>query len=526
MDRSKKVDHCKTHSRRGESTPSHKLRHKKSSRSPYRLAQHAEHIRNRHLADETITIPQYRPLLRHRLARTGLIELSKNSPFTIHPRTIMRLPLLIVLLSLPAAFAEPAPEDFASNWHQWRGPNSTGHSPTATPPISWSETDNVLWKVPIEGHGTASPIVWNDRVFILTAINTGVVDPALPKPEDQPKRVFGITHPNTAYQFVVLCLDRQTGQTIWRDVAAEMIPHEGHHNDASFASASPITDGERLYCWFGSAGLFCYDLAGNRLWQRDLGKAYVGASLGEGTSPAVYGDRIVIVRDHARQSTIEVLDTGTGDTVWKKDRDEPNAWATPRVVDHNGHVQVITAASNFVRSYDLSSGEIIWQCSGLTGNVTPVPAVYKDTVICMSGYKGFKVISFPLNATGEVSSTDTRWSHSRGTPYVPSSVLAGDHLYFTQSNQAILTCLNAETGSTIIDRTRLDGLQNIYSSPVAANGHIYITGRNGRTLVLKQGDNFNVVANNNIGERVDASPAVAGDQLFVRSLKSLFCIAE
>ena len=439
----------------------------------------------------------------------------------------MRLPLLFVFFSVATAFAEPTGHEFASNWHRWRGPNSTGYSPTATPPIAWSETENLRWKVPVEGHGTASPIVWNDRIFVLTAVNSGIVDPTLPKPEDQPKRVFGITHPNTTYQFIVLCIDCKTGETLWRDVAIELIPHEGHHNDASFASASPVTDSERLYCWFGSAGLFCYDLTGNRLWQRDLGKAYVGASLGEGASPAVHGDRVVIVRDHARQSTIEVLDTATGDTVWKQDRDEPNAWATPRIIEHSGHTQVITAASNFVRSYDLNTGKIIWQCSGLTGNVTPVPAIRNDSVICMSGYEGFKAMSFPLDATGDISNSDRiNWSTDRGTPYVPSSVLVDDHLYFTQSNQPILTCLNADTGEPIIDRTRLDGLKNIYSSPVAANGHIYVTGRNGRTVVLKHGNSLEIVAKNQINGRVDASPALAGDQIFIRTLTDLYCVGR
>ena len=199
----------------------------------------------------------------------------------------------------------------ANNWSQWRGPEANGVSRTAKPPIRWSESKNIKWKVAIDGNGGSTPIVWGNKVFLLTAINTGKVDPSLPKPEDQPKRVFGIKYPNTTYQFVVLCLDRSTGKELWRRIATEQIPHEGHHGHNDFASASPTTDGERLYCWFGSAGMYCYDLNGKVLWRRDLGKAYVGASLGEGCSPVVHDGKVVIVRDHARQSSIEVLDAKT-----------------------------------------------------------------------------------------------------------------------------------------------------------------------------------------------------------------------
>ena len=339
------------------------------------------------------------------------------------------------------------PEDAARNWHQWRGPDVTGVSPTASPPRQWSEDQNIRWKVAIDGKGVASPIVWEDQVFILTAINTGEVYPTLPKPEDQPKRVFGITHPNTKYQFVVLSLDRETGKENWRQIATQGIPHEGHHGDASFASASPYTDGERLYCWFGSQGLFCYDLDGQKLWERDLGPAYVGASLGEGSSPVVYDGKLVLVRDHSRQSTIHVLDAKSGETIWEQDRDEGNAWATPRVIQHSGRTQVITAASKHIRSYDLETGEIIWHCSGLTGNVTPCPVVENDLVYCMSGYEGHALLALRLSATGDLKETEAVvWSRDKGTPYVPSPVLYDGRLYFTQSNQGILTVVDSTTG--------------------------------------------------------------------------------
>ena len=230
---------------------------------------------------------------------------------------ILSTALLCNALTSSAADFEKAK---ANNWHQWRGPDATGSSATARPPVTWSEDKNIQWKVPIPGYGSASPIIWGNKVFILTAVNTGKVDPSLPKPEDQPKRIFGITHPNSVYEYVVMCLDRQTGQTLWRQVATRRVPHEGAHGDNNFASASPTTDGERLYCWFSSAGLFCYNLNGKKLWERDLGKAVMGAFLGEGCSPVIHDQSLVIVRDHARQSSIEVLNSLNGKTLWKKNR--------------------------------------------------------------------------------------------------------------------------------------------------------------------------------------------------------------
>ena len=414
-----------------------------------------------------------------------------------------------------------------TNWHQWRGPEANGVSRTATPPIEWSEGENIRWKMPIDGNGSSTPIIWDNKVFLLTAIDTGKVDPSLPKPEDQPERVFGIKYPNTTYRFAVLCLDRKTGKELWRRTATERIPHEGHHGDNDFASASPTTDGERLYCWFGSAGLFCYDLDGNRLWDRDLGKAYMGASLGEGCSPVVHDGRLVIVRDQQRQSAIEVLDARTGEMRWKADREEPNAWATPMILHHSGKTQVVTAASNMVRSYDLSDGEIIWQCSGLTGNVIPSPVVDGDVVYCMSGYQGCALLALPLSATGDISSSDAIvWTRSRGTPYVPSPLLYDGKLYFSQSNQAILSCLDSKTGDEIMDRTRLSGISRIYASPVGARGRVYITGRNGTTLVLQRSEELKMLATNKLDDQFDASPALAGNQLFLRGSNFLYCIVD
>ena len=440
--------------------------------------------------------------------------------------------LALLTICLFASFAhvnESKAEDFDAakyhNWHQWRGPDATGVAKLGEPPLQWSEEKNVRWKVPIDGRGSSTPIIWGDQVFLLTAVNTGKVDPELPKPEDQPPRLFGITFPNTTYEFLVLCLDRKTGRELWRQTATEKVPHEGHHGDNNFASASPTTDGERLYAWFGSAGLFCYDLSGELLWKRDLGEVDMRRSFGEGCSPVVHGNYLVINRDNEGQSYIVVLNAKTGETIWEAKRDEPSAWATPLVVEQDGVAQVITSASNRVRGYALADGELIWECGGQVGNVTPSPVTNGELVFCMSGYRGNALYALPMDAKGDITESDKiAWTKNRGTPYVPSPLLYDGWLYFNQSNDAIFTCLNADSGDEVIERTRLPDLRRVYASPVGAANRVYFVGREGVTLVLERTDSLKVLAVNRLDDGIDASPAIVGNQLFLRGEKHLYCL--
>jgi len=324
-----------------------------------------------------------------------------------------------------------------------------------------------------------------------------------------------------------LCLDRNTGKELWRKIAAEEIPQEGHHGDNSFASASPTTDGQRLYVCFGSAGVYCYDLDGNLVWDRDLGPVETRLSFGEGSSPVVHDGRLLIVRDHDQQSYITMLDAETGKPNWQRARDEPSAWATPLVVEHDGRTQIITNGRNRVRSYDLNGGSLLWECGGQVSNVTPSPVATDDTVFCMSGYKGSALYALPLNATGDITdSSKVVWSKSKDTPYVPSPLLYDGRLYINKSNDPIMVSLDAKTGEPLIERTRMPGIRGLYASPVGAAGRVYFVGRHGTTLVLEHGDTFNVLATNTLDAHIDASPAMVGNDLFLRSKTHLYCVAE
>jgi outer membrane protein assembly factor BamB len=411
------------------------------------------------------------------------------------------------------------------NWPHWRGPLVTGVAPHGDPPVNWSESQNVKWKVEIPGRGVATPIIWNQQVFALTAIDTSKTVEDAPKPEDQPERPFGIKFPNTLYRFTVLCLDRATGKTLWERTATESLPHEGHHGDSSFASASPVTDGRRLYVSFGSRGVFCYDLAGELQWHRPVDTVQTRLSFGEASSPVVHGDALVLNRDNEGHSQILVLDARSGDLRWKVDRDEVSAWATPLVTESGGKTQVVTNASNRVRSYDLATGEVLWECGGQVSNVIPSPVRFGDLVCCMSGYKGSVAMAIPLDSTGDVTNGNrVAWRHDRDTPYVPSPLLYGDLLYFNKSNNAVLTCLDARTGKPVVEATRLPELSNIYASPVGAAERVYFVGRDGTTLVLQHGPRLEPLATNRLDDAIDASPAIAGKQLFLRGRKFLYCL--
>jgi outer membrane protein assembly factor BamB len=428
------------------------------------------------------------------------------------------------IVAASSARADDFSDKRSRNWHQWRGPNATGLAPDADPPTEWSESKNLKWKAEIPGFGKSSPIVWENKVFLTTAIDTARIVPGATKPEDQPERQFGIKFPNTLYKFVVYCLDRDTGKVLWERTAVEELPHEGHHGDNSHASASPITDGKKLYVSFGSRGFYCYDLDGKKLWEQKLPKVETRLSFGEGSSPAVYGDTVVLVRDNETSSGIVAMNAATGKARWTKPRQEPSAWATPLILEHKGKVQVVTNATNKVRSYDLKTGDLLWECGGQVTNVTPSPVPYGDDVICMSGYRGSIAMKLPLDAKGDITgSPSIEWKYDKDTPYVPSPLLYGDLLYFNKLNNAILTILDARTGQSVRGPERIEGLQSIYASPVGAADRVYFTSRNGTTAVYKVGPEPEVLSVNKLEDLVDASLALAGKQLFLRGRESLYC---
>ncbi len=422
------------------------------------------------------------------------------------------------------------------NWHQWRGPLATGVAPEGDPPVHWGEDLNVAWKIEIPGRGSATPVVWNDRIFILTAVaveDGGAVssnrgghgraeDPEIP----QRQRGRGV--PPTAQEFVVIAIDRGTGAVVWRQTARREMPHENKQANNSWASASAITDGTHVFAYFGSRGLYCYDMDGNSVWERDLGDMQTRLGFGEGSSPALYGDTIVLTWDHEGPSFIVALDKNTGEELWRDDRDEPTSWATPLVVEHSGRHQVVTAATNRVRSYDLETGDLIWEGDGLTPNAIPSPVTSNGVVYLMSGYRGNALQAISLErAQGDIQRGDAvLWEHHRDTPYVPSPLLYGDTLYFLKSNNGILSAFDVTNGRPHYGPVRLDGISEVYASPVGVAGRVYIVGRDGNALVLADGPELRVLAQNSLDDGFDASPAIVGDEIYLRGYRYLYRISE
>jgi outer membrane protein assembly factor BamB len=426
------------------------------------------------------------------------------------------------------------------NWHQWRGPNSDGVSPYGNPPIEWSEDKNVRWKVAVPGKGSATPVIWGDRIYVLTAVPVegGAGPPgaaraasrdAQPPRQERPRRggFGGGAAPAAEQQFTVLCFNRQTGEIIWQRVAIQERPHEGGHQTNTFASGSAITDGQRVFASFGSRGLYCYDVDGELLWKRDLGDMETRNDFGEGTTPALYGNTLVVTWDHEDQSFITALDARTGEPRWRVDRDEPTTWATPLITEHKGRMQVVTNGTNRVRSYDLETGDLIWECGGQFSNPIATPLVHDGVAIATTGHRGNAVYAVPLDAEGDVTGTPkVAWSTNETGSYIASPVLYDGLLYVTKGRDAILSCFDPRTGEQLAGPERLDGLSTLYASPVAAADRLYFVDRNGSAVVLRHGPEFDVLATNKLDEGFDASPVILGRQMFLRGEKHLYCLEE
>ncbi len=413
----------------------------------------------------------------------------------------------------------------ADNWPHWRGPNANGTAPKADPPIRWDEKTNIKWKAPLVGKGSATPIVWGDQVFVVTAVDTGRVADAKDIPKPDPTLQIKTKPPKTYHQFIVMAFDRQTGKLRWQHTAAEKVPHEGKHGSHSYAAGSPTTDGKFLYVSFGSFGIYCYDLDGKPQWQRDLGRLNTRLAWGEAVTPAVHGDSLLINWDQEKDSALICLDTATGKTKWRAERDDVTSWNTPLIVDHKGRTQVIVNATKRIRGHDLKDGKELWQVGGMTTNAIPSAVASNGVAYVMSGYGAGNAVAISLDSRGELKTDDKLlWRVKAGTPYVPSPALAGDRLYFTQANVNLYTVLDTKTGKTLIDRQRLPDVTDFYGSPMIAAGRVYLVDRDGTALVLRQSDRFEVLATNHLDDAIDASPVAVDRQLFLRGEKHLYCI--
>ena len=411
-----------------------------------------------------------------------------------------------------------------TNWPQWRGPLATGAAEKGNPPSEFSESINLKWKTPIPGKGHATPVVWEKNIIVQTAVpTTGMGDTTL---KSESSRIAG-TSTKFSQEYKVRLVDREARRIKWEKTVAKEMPIEDTHKLGSWASNSPCTDGKFIYAYFGSRGMFCLDFEGNILWQKDFGQMVKVMNFGEGESPFLYKDRLFIQWDSEDQSYMVALDKKTGEEVWRVDRDEKSSWATPFAVEVNGTIQVITSATNQVRSYDYNSGKILWTSSGLTRNVIPNPVYANGILYIMSGFRGNALQAIDLaKAKGDITGSDAiLWTYNQDTPYTPCPLLMNGKLYFLRANNGELTCLDAKTGKVFYSKEKLEGIGNLYSSPSGVGERIYVAGEN-ICVVIKAGEEFEIVSSNELNDNFHASPVIVDNELILRGFESLYCFSE
>ena len=428
------------------------------------------------------------------------------------PRAFTTLVALasLVMLALPSAGAGPDAKDA---WRQWRGPNNNGVAESDAP-LHFSDTKNIKWRIAIPGKGHSTPVVSDGAIYLTTAAVSE---------KDNGEGDFPL------YDFLVLAIDMETGKELWRRNATGAQPHEGYHRRyGSFASNSPVTDGEILIASFGSRGTYAYTMDGELIWKKDLGPLYMRNQFGEGIAPALHEDSLIIQNDHEGESYIVVLDKSTGEEKWRAERDERSSWPQPIVVPYEGREQLVTSSTR-MRSYDLETGELIWEAGGLGANAIPaVINVNNEMVIAMTGYRDPNLLAIRLGGKGDITDNADflKWTNDRGNAYSASPVLHDGILYFV-TDRGMVNAFDAMTGEKFYHQQRLPETYTFKASPVAANGKLYLASEEGDVIVLKLGKEYEVLAVNSMGDEMFvSSPVIVDGKLYLRSQDELFCISE
>lgn len=436
-----------------------------------------------------------------------------------------------VALLLPLSYRPPAAAWAAESWPQFRGPAARGVLDSQRLPDRWSATENVAWKRDIPGRGWSSPIVWGHRLFLTTAVSLGEAE--------APRKglYFGGERPEppqAVHQWKVLCLDLETGQLLWERLVHEGRPETPIHLKSSYASETPVTDGQRLYCYFGNLGLFCLDLDGQPIWQKKVRPRAMRYGWGTGASPVLHQGRIYLVNDNDEDSHLRALDCATGDELWRVPRDEQSNWSTPFVWEHPLRTEIVTTGSDAVRSYDLE-GRLLWSLSGMSSITIATPYADGGLLYISSGYildahKPIYAIrpgaSGDLSLTGQQTSNEfIAWSLPRAAPYNPTSLVYRSRLHVLY-DRGLIACFDAVHGGEIYSAKRLQNGRAFTASPWACDGKLFCLNEDGVTFVLQAGDEFQLL-HKNVLEQDDmcmATPAMTTDRLLIRTAARIYCL--
>jgi outer membrane protein assembly factor BamB len=412
-----------------------------------------------------------------------------------------------------------------SNWPGWRGPSGQGVSSEKNLPAEWTPTKNIKWKTPIAGRGHSSPIVWGNRIFLTTAVE----GPVVPGAKAVKHMVDGdkeFLHPDSIgadrkHTFKVIAIDSESGKILWEQAAFEGTPYDNRHRKSSYAASTPVTDGKHVFAFFGSEGLYAYDMKGKLSWKADLGKLGT-VGMGTGTSPILYEDLVIMQCDEEMggASFIVALDKKSGKQVWKTPRKVQVSWATPLLVKTAKRAELISSGTEAVIAYDPATGKELWRHKGVEGNAIPSPVANNEMVFISAGFPAKKAMAINLGGTGDLADTVV-WKYAKGTAYVPSPILYGDYLYLT-TDRGILTCLDARTGELKYEGGRVPIPATFTASPVAFEGKILLTSEDGETFMIKAGRKHEILGTNSIGEPVYASPAISDGTIFIRGEKNLY----
>ncbi|MBT3244854.1 MAG: PQQ-binding-like beta-propeller repeat protein [Bacteroidetes bacterium] len=442
------------------------------------------------------------------------------------PRTFIKV-LILALCLLPSACSQ--------NWSQFRGERGIGFVDNANIPVKWDveKNEKVKWKTEIPGLGHSCPVIWQDKIFVTTAISAsgndglkiglyGDID------EDADESV---------HQFRVYCLDKKTGKIIWNYLAHEGVPITKRHTKSSHANPTPATDGKHLLVFFGSEGLYCLDLDGKLLWKKDLGRLNAGPynmpeiEWGMAASPVIYKDKVVIQADVVEQSFLACFDIHSGDELWRSNRDEIASWGSPNVYDDGDPVQVIVNGWKHMGGYNIENGEEIWKMSGGGDAPSTTPIVAHDHFFINNAHGRYSPIyvvkptakgDITLGAE-ETSNEFIPWSIKRGGAYMQTPLIYGDYLYNLRGNGA-LTVFHALTGEVMYKETI--GMQAFTASGVASDGKIYFSSEQGTVYVIKAGKEYELLSTNPMGDICMATPAMDRDAIYFRTQHFLIAIGE
>jgi len=437
---------------------------------------------------------------------------------------------LLIALTLGSIAALRPPDVNDHQWPQFRGPQALGVADVRGP-LSWSTTENVVWKTPIPGSGWSSPIVWKDRIFLTSAISAA--------DEEAPKKglYFGGERKTSSaeHRWMVYAIDWKTGHIAWEREASRGVPNSSHHVKNTYASETPVTDGERIYAYFGNVGIFCYDFSGKLLWKQSWGSFKTRFGWGTAASPVVYKDRVIVVVDNDEQSFIVALDKMTGRQLWRVERDEGTNWATPFIWESGSRVEIVTSGTRKTRSYNLD-GKLLWELGGMSSIAIPTPFSSLGLLYLASGYVGDQkrpVFAVRAGASGDItlkegeqSNQFVAWSLPQGGPYNPSPLVYGNY-YYTLLDRGFFTCHDARTGKEVYGKQRIDPAAGAFTaSPWAYQDKIFCLSEDGDTYVIQAGSEYKLVGKNSLDEMCMATPAIAQENLVLRTASKLYRIGS